>query len=230
MNTCAFVLWTGACNATDCPVFNKMPADKKILVEVISDVICPWCWIGKRNLESAITQSGLPVDVQWRPFLLRPSMPPEGVLKPPASASNPRVGFRLKSKGEAVGINFTGACERTPFTVPAHALLKYASEHEPGRQNALQEVLFRQYFTDGVYPGGDNLRLAAIEAGLDPEKAIAYAQREEVHAEIKEEALQNSASGVSGVPFFIVNGKPVFSGAQPVETILHALRQAAAAS
>ena len=101
------------------------------------------------------------VEVRWLPFLLRPNMPPEGVLKKGVGLQN--VNPRLRAAGAAVGINFTGACERAPNSVEAHALLAYAAKMAPAKQNDVQEVLFRHYFTDGLYPSGANLAAAAKE-------------------------------------------------------------------
>ena len=100
-------------------------------------------------------------------------MPPEGVPKQGKGAEN--VNPRLRAAGEAVGINFTGACDRAPNSTEAHALLAYAAKVSPDKQNALQEVLFRHYFTDGLYPAGANLAAAATEAGLDGAAAQAFA-------------------------------------------------------
>ena len=114
------------------------------------------------------------VEIRWLPFFLRPHMPPEGVLKQGKGAEN--VNPRLRAAGEAVGINFTGACDRAPNSTEAHALLAYAAKVSPDKQNALQEVLFRHYFTDGLYPAGANLAAAATEAGLDGAAAQAFAE------------------------------------------------------
>jgi len=184
--------------------------------------------VGKRNLESAIKSTHHDVDVRWAPFLLRPNMPPEGTPKAGKGLQN--VNPRLRSVGQAVGINFTGECDRAPNSVEAHALLAYAAEAAPAKQNALQEVLFRHYFTDGLYPAGDNLAAAAREAGLDAEKALAYAQDPKNKAKVTEEARRNSASGVTGVPFFRINGEGVFSGAQPPAVMLEAIEEAAQAA
>jgi len=126
-----------------------------------------------------------------------------------------------------VGIDFTGACDRAPNTLEAHALLAYAAEVAPDKQSDLQEVLFRHYFTDGRYPSGSNLEAAATEAGLDGEAALAYAQDEKNKARVVEEARRNS-SGISGVPFFRFNGEDAFSGAQPPAVIREMIEQAAA--
>lgn len=157
--------------------------------------------------------SGHDVDIKWLPFQLRPNIPPEGHEK--GGTPESRVGARIKSAGDAVGIKFTGKCDRYPNTLAAHALLKYADMTAPDKQNALQEILFRQYFTDGIYPSGDALSAAAAEAGLDAEAARAFAEKRENQLHVQNEAIANSQRGISGVPYFFVNGKPAFSGAQP---------------
>jgi predicted DsbA family dithiol-disulfide isomerase len=156
--------------------------------------------------------------VRWRPFFLRPNHPAEGVAKAPDTPDNPRVGARMKSGGLAVGIDFTGLCDRYPNTLLAHCLLKYADEAGPAVQDKLSEILFRHYFTDGLYPDKTNLRKAAIEAGLaDIEAAMKYVESAEAQQAVKAEAASFSRSGIRGVPFFFVNGQRAFSGAQPPE-------------
>lgn len=100
-------------------------------VKIVSDVMCPWCWVGKRNLEAAVSQAGLSMDdikVEWRPFLLRPEMPEEGV--PKAGTEFERVSESMLKTGRAAGIEFTGLTDRYPRTVKAHTLLKFALEEE----------------------------------------------------------------------------------------------------
>lgn len=167
-------------------------------------------------------QPNIAVTISWRPFLLRPNAPLEGTPKPPDTPDNPRVGARMKAAGAAVGINFTGRCDRAPNTVRAHALLKYF-EGKP-EQNNLQEILFRQYFTDGLYPDSTNLRAAAEEAGANSlDKVMTYVASNDAQKAVKVEAAEYSRQGVNGVPFFIFNGEPQFSGAQPVQSFKRAL-------
>eukprot|EP00286_Rhodomonas_abbreviata_P025878 CAMPEP_0181313166 /NCGR_PEP_ID=MMETSP1101-20121128/14103_1 /TAXON_ID=46948 /ORGANISM="Rhodomonas abbreviata, Strain Caron Lab Isolate" /LENGTH=216 /DNA_ID=CAMNT_0023420101 /DNA_START=233 /DNA_END=883 /DNA_ORIENTATION=+ len=208
-----------------------MPTNKKqVQVDVVSDIMCPWCWVGKRKLESAIRQSAgeYEVSVQWHPFLLRPDMPREGTLKAPATPDNPRVGMRLKQAGQSVGIDFTGKCDRAPNTLLAHCLMKYALDSKGAHvQNKLQEAIFRGYFTDGLYPDVGNLATLGAEVGLDHEevrRVLASGKLEEV---VMKEARGHARSGVSGVPFFFINGKPAFSGAQDVDSFVNAFEQLA---
>mmetsp|Transcript_16078 Transcript_16078/g.18204 ORF Transcript_16078/g.18204 Transcript_16078/m.18204 type:complete len:209 (-) Transcript_16078:1111-1737(-) len=206
----------------------------KVLIEIVSDVMCPWCWVGKRNLEKALEISGRSlsdVQIEWKPFMLRPTIPEEGMEKAPDVPENPRVGRHLKQAGENVGINFTGKTDRTPNTLKAHALLKYAFDqtvntNDSNIQHRLAEVLFRMYFTDGKFVGSDAvLGDAAEEVGLDRNKALKYLNDDNVLQEVRLEAKRNAAKGVSGVPTFYFNGVPAFSGAQPPSSFLPYLQQ-----
>jgi len=156
-------------------------------------------------------------------------MPPEGIPKAGKGLQN--VNPRLRQVGSSVGINFTGECDRAPNSVEAHALLLYALDQAgAAKQNELQEVLFRHYFTDGLYPSGANLAAAATEVGLDGNAALAFAQDPKNKSKIVEEARCNSRGGVSGVPFFRINGEDALSGAQPPDAFLKMLDEAVAAS
>eukprot|EP00811_Abedinium_folium_P006656 NODE_16134_length_1010_cov_4.861835.p1 GENE.NODE_16134_length_1010_cov_4.861835~~NODE_16134_length_1010_cov_4.861835.p1 ORF type:complete len:154 (-),score=35.68 NODE_16134_length_1010_cov_4.861835:313-774(-) len=150
-------------------------------------------------------------------------MPPEGVVKPGGPGPH-QVNARIRQAGEAAGINFTGLCPKAPNTVSAHALLTHALEKGGWRaQNSLQEVIFRMYYTDGIFPDVDNLTAAAVEVGLDGEEAHQALVSGRYNARVSAEASRASQEGVTGVPYFYVNGKPCFSGAQPVETMIQTL-------
>ena len=166
--------------------------------------------------------------MRWKPFLLRPNMPENGKAKDPVKDPAERVGAWMKRAGDSVSppIEFTGKCDRYPNSLAAHGLLKYAGEHAPAKQNALQEVLFRQYFHDGLYPEGANLAAAAAEVGLDGEAARAFAESDAAKKAVAGEAREASASGITGVPYFFFNGQPAFSGAQDQSVFLRALEEA----
>jgi len=183
---------------------------KQVQVDVVSDIMCPWCWVGKRKLESAIKQSAgdYDVTVKWHPFLLRPDMPREGTIKAPPTPDNPRVGARMKMTGQSVGIDFTGKCDRAPNTILAHSLMKHVLDTKGAdTQNKLQEVIFRGYFTDGLYPDVENLATLATEVGIDKEEALQVLHSGKYEEAIKKEARTHSRDGVSGVPFFYINGR-----------------------
>ena len=196
---------------------------------MISDVMCPWCWIGKRNIEKAISLGGdeYEVSVKWLPFLLRPDTPKEGVAKEPNSPSNPRVGAHLRQMGLNVGIDFTGKSDITPNTVMSHNLLRFAAENGGVViQNDIQEALFHAYFTDGNVLGVDFLLKVAVEAGLNAGEVRAYIESEEANEKTHYEANLHSRRGVQSIPFCIVNGQPMFAGAQPEKAFLNAFSEA----
>lgn len=164
--------------------------------------------------------------VRWLPFLLRPDMPVEGKQKAPDTPDNPRAGARLKNAGKPVGIDFTGKTDRYPNTLQAHQLLSYALESRGASvQNELSEVLFRHYFTDGLYPDATNLMSAAKEVGLDESGARSALSDTELQQRVKKEAQQSSRQGISGVPYFFVNGNPAFSGAQDPSSFIDAFEK-----
>lgn len=160
----------------------------------------------------------------WKPFFLRPAMPLEG--KPKGGDASSRVPERLKAVGASVGIDFSGLTDRYPNSTKAHTLLSFA-EKDAGRavQNTLQEILFRHYFTDGKYPDEANLRDAATEAGLDVDRAMAAVVDPAMQDEVRAEAEKNSRSGITGVPYFFINGQSFGSGAQPPEAFLAAFQK-----
>ena len=205
-----------------------------LTIDVISDVICPWCFIGKRRLEKAL--NGHSATVRWHPFQLNPDMPPEGI---------DRKFYRIRKfgswersqeldaqvaaagQGERIAFNFENMA-RTPNTLDAHRVIWLAGER--GVQDAVVEALFQAYFTDGL-DLSDRATLAdvAAEAGLDRaevEELLACDAGLDVVQGGEEQARR---LGVSGVPFFVVNGRIALSGAQPPELFRQAFEQAGVA-
>ena len=203
-----------------------------LTVDVISDVICPWCFIGKRRLEKAIAAHGGPVKVRWLPFQLNPTMPKEGIsrreyrIKKFGSWEHSQeLDVRVIAVGKEEGIDFAfDRIERTPNTLDAHRLI-WLAEME-GVQDAVVEALFVAYFTAGRNIADRQTLLDVVaEAGLNRNKA------EDLLTSGGQEAIQEAESmsrrhHVDGVPFFVINGKATLSGAQQVDTFLEAFRQA----
>ncbi|MEO8627954.1 MAG: DsbA family oxidoreductase [Betaproteobacteria bacterium] len=211
-----------------------------VSVEVVSDVVCPWCYIGKRRLEQALEllaseEPGLAVDVVWSPFQLNPQLPAEGIartayLAQKFGAGAPQVYERVSEAGRSVGIDFAfDRIVRQPNTVPAHQLIDLARKAD--RQDAMVETLFRAYFLDGKdLSQTDNLVALAQAAGLDGD-AAREALRDAGHRKvIIEQDEQARALGVSGVPFFIFARQLAVSGAQEAAVLVRAMREAATAS
>ncbi|WDQ19248.1 DsbA family oxidoreductase [Rhodopirellula sp. P2] len=205
-----------------------------VTVDVISDVICPWCYIGKRRLEKAIAalDGQREVLVRWHPFQLNPTMPQEGIPRKEYRSRkfgswerSMELDAELKAVGESEGIHFDfEKTERTPNTVDAHRLIWFAGQH--GCQDAVVEGLFRAYFSEGRDIGGQQtLREVAAEAGLDRQLVDDMLHSDaglDVIAQAGERAQQHQ---VTGVPFFIVQNKITLSGAQAPKTFLDAFGQ-----
>jgi predicted DsbA family dithiol-disulfide isomerase len=206
-----------------------------LAVDVISDVICPWCYVGKRRLEKATAAVGGPVAVRWLPLQLNPAMPKEGVSRREYRTKtfgswerSQELDARVVAVGQAEGIHFAfDRIERTPNTLDAHRLVGLAERQ--GVQGAVVEALFRAYFTEGRDISTRQTLLDVVaEAGLDRDEAEAVLNSDGGLEAIKEADALARQLGVGGVPFFIVNGALTLSGAQQPEAFLEAFRQAAA--
>lgn len=204
-----------------------------LTVDVISDVICPWCFIGKRRLEKAIAAHGEPVKVQWHAFQLNPTMPKEGISRKEyrirkfgSWERSMQLDANIVSTGKDEGIHFNfDRMERTPNTVDAHRLIWLADKD--GVQDAVVEALFRAYFTEGRDISNPQTLIDVVaEAGLDRKRAEAVLDGDEGMEAIKEAGEQAQRLRVESVPFFVVNGKITLSGAQQPDTFLEAFMQA----
>ncbi len=214
-----------------------------MLIEVISDVVCPWCFIGKRRLERALAahpETG--VEVVWRTFQLNPDMPPEGMdrkrylaVKFGSAKRAESIYEHIAETGASDGIAFDfDAIGRTPNTIDAHRLIRFAAETgETGRQNQVVELLFRRYFVEGGDIGEvDSLVEGAAQAGLDAAAVRAYLESDRDIEAMRAEDAHARRLGVTGVPCFIADGRYAISGAQAPEVFLRVLEtaeQAAAA-
>ena len=207
-----------------------------LTVDVISDVVCPWCFIGKRRLEAALrTYAEQHPDepaphVTWRPFQLNPDLPAEGISR----ADYVRAKFgpqgmknydRVAAVGQTVGIPFAfDKIIRQPNSLAAHSLIGMAA---PGpQQDRIKETLLNAYFIEGADLTDETTLLALAErGGLDPEAARRTLHDADARAAISAADQEARAMGVSGVPFFIFNNKVALSGAHEPETMLDAIAQ-----
>ncbi|MBN9523337.1 DsbA family oxidoreductase [bacterium] len=205
-----------------------------LAVDVISDVICPWCWVGKRRLEKAVAAvAGThEVVVRWHPFQLNPNIPPGGVERRAYRAAkfgswerSLERDARLAAVGAEEGIDFAfEKVARTPNTLAAHRLIRLAGGH--GVQDAVVEALFRAYFTEGRDVGDRGTLLdVAAGAGLGRDPAEAELDSEDGLRAIRAEEGEARRVGVGGVPFFVINGELALSGAQPPDAFLAAFDQ-----
>ncbi len=203
-------------------------------IDIVSDAICPWCWIGKRHLESALAElakEGLSFAIRWRPFQLNPEMPEEGVERATYRAQKfgsvergVELDRNVAEAGRAAGLTFRHErMLRTPNTIAAHRVIRMAED--AGVQDAVMEALFQAYFHDGKDIGdAATLDAVADAAGL-PGVATMLAGPEH-RAEVIAEDMAARRGGLSGVPSFLMDRHLLFSGAMPGPRMAEAFRRA----
>jgi len=207
-------------------------------IEVVSDYVCPWCYVGKRRLESAIAQRpDLDIAVSWRPFQLSPDMPRSGRKRLEhyqqifGAERAQTIMDSMKDTGRDEGITFGSSSDAmSPNTLSAHVLMLWARENPDIDANALVEKLFSAHHV-ACENIGDHAVLARIagEVGMDAAQVrqdLAAGKDEDRAQQLMQES---AARGVSGVPFFIINGRYGVSGAQPADAFLAAFEQIVAA-
>jgi predicted DsbA family dithiol-disulfide isomerase len=204
-----------------------------VKIEIWSDVVCPWCYIGKRRLEHALDEfeHADEVEITWRSFQLNPDAPREAILTkqylaarfgPQASEMSDRVA--AIAKGE--GLDFDSDHALNVNTFDTHRLLHLAAAE--GVQDAAKERLLRAHFIEGAdLSDPDTLVALMKEAGVSEDRARAVLENPDEYAkEVSADIEEARALGATGVPFFVIDRKYGVSGAQPVETFLQALRTA----
>ena len=195
-------------------------------LDIISDPICPWCHIGKAQLDRAIAQCGVnPFDITWRIFQLNPDMPPEGMDRRAyleAKFGGPErareVYGRIENAAAEAGVEMRfDRIPRTPNTMDAHRLIRWA--RATGHQSALVDRLFTDYFRDGRDISDHAVLLdAAGQVGMEREVVARLLEGEADREQLREEEAAAREMGVTGVPCFIIGGRYVLQGAQPAET------------
>ncbi len=205
-------------------------------VEIWSDVVCPWCYLGKRQFEEALSRFGHARDVEvvWRSFELDPTAPTlvglpmsrilerkYGMTAEQARAANER----MTGLAAAVGLEYHLDDAQAGNTFDAHRLVHLAARH--GLADAMKERLFAAYFTEGL-PIGDRPTLVGLAAdvGLDPDEADTALAGDDFSAEVREDEATAAGLGVSGVPFFVIDGAYGVSGAQTPDVLLGAMERA----
>jgi predicted DsbA family dithiol-disulfide isomerase len=212
-------------------------AKTTLAIEVISDAICPWCWVAKRRLESALAALApdITATVTWRPFALNPEMPKAGVDRRAYRSAkfgswqrSQALDAQVAAAGRSDGLVFNhDKMERTPNTVDAHRLIRLAGQL--GKQDVVVEGLFAAYFNEGR-DIGDAAILADVgaSAGLDRARILAMLASDEGQAEVRSESQRAVSLHVSAVPTVLVDGIPLFSsGALRTELMEAELRKAA---
>jgi len=209
--------------------------DRGFHIEVYSDVVCPWCYVGKRRLERALASCNADAQVIWRPFQLNPTMPKEGMdrtayleAKFGSLDAFRQLEAHVLAAGEAEGIAFAfEKIARTANTFMAHRLIWLAEQHHC--QDGVVESLFRGYFEEGADIGSvTTLVQLADRAGFRAEVVDALLTGDAGTAEIKAEEAAGHRLGIRSVPYFVIDGTYAMSGAQPVEVFVSALKRVAA--
>jgi predicted DsbA family dithiol-disulfide isomerase len=204
-------------------------------LDIVSDVICPWCYVGKRRLEQALERIGpeIAIDVRWRPFELNPTMPPGGIdrevyciRKFGSLEYGERLYANVAANAHADGLPMEyERIARVPNTRAAHRLIWFAEQHEA--QDAVVDGLFAAYFVDGRDIGDPNvLTEVAVSAGLERERVEGLLGSDEGDELVDSDEMEARRLGIDGVPAFLLNGRYIFSGAQTPETIALAIEQA----
>jgi predicted DsbA family dithiol-disulfide isomerase len=206
-----------------------------IIVDVVSDVCCPWCYLGKRRLDRAIERvPDLDVVVNWRPYQLDPTIPPEGVdrkaymeAKFGAGGRIDEIHARLADLGAAEGIAYDfDAIRVSPNSLDAHRLIRWAAE--AGLQNEMKERLMAAFWSEGADIGDrDVLAEAAAAVGLDAAAVRAKLDSDADREAVATEIAHFQRMGVRGVPTFILEQKYAVSGAQEIDVLVEALRDVA---
>jgi predicted DsbA family dithiol-disulfide isomerase len=208
-------------------------ADEVLTIDVVSDVVCPWCYLGEKRLEAALAGEAGPVAVRWRPYQLDPTIPEGGLDRAEYMAKKFGKSGRLQSVhdnltrlGAEVGLPFAfDKIERSPNTLDAHRLIRWSAS--AGVQERVVNRLFKAYFVEGR-DIGDRAVLIEIagECGLDAtlvERLLAEGADADL---VRQEIEQAQAMGVSGVPFFILAGRIGVPGAQEPSVLRQAIAQA----
>ena len=206
-----------------------------LTVEIWSDVVCPWCYLGKRRFEAAAAQFDGDVEVVWRSFELDPGAPPVrehsaaehlaskyGMSAEQADSSH----AQMTELAAREGLEYHFEKARGGNSFDAHRLIHLAAAH--GKQAEAQERVMRAYFTEGV-PIGDREQLVALAAdlGLDPDEARSVLESDAYADAVREDEHLAQRIGIQGVPFFVLNRRYGVSGAQPAEVLVQALEKAA---
>ena len=207
-----------------------------VSIHIVSDTMCPWCYVGKRRLEKALASlPEIAVSVHWRPYLLDGTIPADGMdrqtyLQRKFGAQGAAdVYSRIRTAGEEEGIHFAfEKILRSPNTVNSHRLLHWAEE--AGVQDAVAERLFQLYFIEGGDIGSSEILAAAAEdSGMDRNAVYNRLQTDDDRSSILRQIAEANDIGIDGVPCFIFNGGTYLPGAQPAPILALAVQNASAA-
>jgi predicted DsbA family dithiol-disulfide isomerase len=209
---------------------------KPLKIDIVSDVVCPWCYIGKSRIEKALQLAAdVPVEVHWRPFFLNPWVPREGISREDYLTTKfgsvdayKGIAGRVVAAADEEGLTYRpDLVKRQPNTIDCHRLIHWADAK--GKAAQMKQRLMELYFRDGGdLTDTDVLVQAAADCGLDAEEVRRRLATEEDVALISADAREASDKGISGVPTFVFAQKYAVSGAQPAEQLARAIRQVSA--
>lgn len=209
---------------------------KPLQIDIVSDVVCPWCYIGKRRIENALALvPDVPVEVNWRPFFLNPWIPREGIdrdayLETKFGSVDAYKGIAQRvvaTAGEEGLIYRPETVKRQPNTIDCHRVIHWAKAE--GKSAAVKQRLMELYFRDGGdLTKAETLVQAAADVGLDADTIRKRLATDEDVDLIAVQAKEASEKGISGVPTYVFAGKYAVSGAQPAEQLARAIRQVSA--
>ncbi len=207
-------------------------------IDVVSDIVCPWCYIGKRKLEAALElaqAAGLPTpEVRWHPFQLNPDLPAQGISRKQyledkfgGAHKAAEIYARVKAAGQTAGLDLNiDGITLQPNTLAAHALLAFAQQQGLEAGNDVKERLLKAYFIENRFVGDlEVLVEIARDAGLDGDAARAFLADPQQLQAVAEADQRVREMGIGGVPFFIFNQKVAVSGAQNPSDLLAAMQQ-----
>lgn len=212
-----------------------MSDQEPVTIDIVSDVVCPWCYLGKSNLDKALQEYQDPVIIRWHPFQLDPTIPREGVDRKTYMANKfPDPSYlqnaheRLLNLAKANGLKFDfEAIQKSPNTLDAHRLIQWAGEI--GKQDQIVNSLFKAYFEQGRDIGDHAVLIEIASAhGFEKKEIEKKISGDDDVNSVRAEIEEAKRLGISGVPFFIFNRKLATSGAQPPEQLLAAIKQAQA--
>lgn len=208
---------------------------KPLTIDIVSDVMCPWCYIGKRRLEQALemTSPEIEVAIRWRPFQLDATIPMGGMSRKEylsrkfgGEEAAKQIYARIEEAGETENLPFAfDLIEKSPNTLNAHRLIRWAQT--TGHQDALVEKLFKLFFVEGADIGDKTvLADAAEDIGMERDTVARLLEGDSDMEEVKAEIAHAQRIGVTGVPCFIIDEKYALMGAQQPETLVQAFQQA----
>jgi predicted DsbA family dithiol-disulfide isomerase len=209
---------------------------KPLTIDIVSDVVCPWCYIGKRRIEQALQQvTDVPVELHWRPFFLNPWVPREGISREQYLTTKfgsveayKGISARVVAAAEQEGLSYRpDQVRRQPNTIDCHRLIHWADQI--GKASEMKQRLMELYFRDGGdLTETDVLVQAAADCGLDADDVRRRLATDEDVALISAQAQEAADKGISGVPTYVFAQKYAVSGAQDPQLLASAIRQVSA--